>query len=267
VNIQWAALGALAFVPSLIGALSGIGGGIIIKPALDAVYPGGPGEANFLSGCTVLAMALVSLIQRRLGGSRLEDRRGIALAAGAGAGGLAGRLIFSLALSGGGEGRALRMIQSALIIILTLAVWTSMNRRGRGEGGSRNTESRLVSVALGFALGLLSSFLGIGGGPMNILVLSSFLGMDTRTAGHYSLLTVFISQLASLGQSLCTGTVPGLPVPALAVMAAGGVLGGLAGSRLLRKLDDRRVELIFRGVLALVILLSGYNLLRFAPGV
>lgn len=263
-NIQLAILGGLAFVPSLIGALSGIGGGIIIKPALDAVYPGGPGEANFLSGCTVLAMALVSLIQRRLGGSRLDDRRGIALAAGAGTGGLAGRLILSLALSGGGEGRALRMIQSALIIILTILVWAFMGRQN--SRARRNAENRFVSAALGFALGLLSSFLGIGGGPVNIIVLSAFLGMDTRTAGHYSLLTIFISQLASLGQSLCTGTVPAVPVPALAVMAGGGVLGGLAGSRLLRKLNDRQVELLFRGVLALVILLSGYNLLRFGLG-
>jgi uncharacterized membrane protein YfcA len=258
--------GGAAFIPSLLGALSGIGGGIIIKPALDAVYAGGAGEINCLAGCTVLAMSLVSLIQRRREGARLEDPRGIALAAGAVPGGIGGRVLFSLALSGAGAGeeRNLRMAQAAILIALTVLVWVSMLRKENRT--SRNIGSRVFSALLGCVLGMLSSFLGIGGGPVNIMALSFFLGMDTKTAGYYSLLTIFFSQLASLGHGFFHEGIPALSVSALGTMIAGGILGGLAGSRLLRKLDNRRVDFLFRRVLELVILLSGYNLLRFSLG-
>ena len=38
------------------GGISGVGGGVIIKPVLDAVSGMGVATVSFLSGCTVLAM-------------------------------------------------------------------------------------------------------------------------------------------------------------------------------------------------------------------
>jgi uncharacterized membrane protein YfcA len=250
-----------AFIPSLLGAMSGIGGGIIIKPVLDAVYPGGPEEVNFLSGCTVLAMSFVSLVQRRLAGGRLEDRRGIALALGAVLGGLAGKTFFSLLLSGAGDGREVRITQSGILLGLTVLVLISTLHKDKQI--SRNINNRFLSILIGCALGLLSSFLGIGGGPVNIMALSFFLGMDTKTAALYSLLTIFCSQSASFAQSLFQGNIPAVPPSALAVMVAGGILGGLAGSRMLRKTNNRQVDTLFRWILVLIILISLYNVARF----
>jgi uncharacterized membrane protein YfcA len=250
------------FVPSLLGALSGIGGGIIIKPVLDTFYQGKPEEINFLSGCTVLFMSFVSLVQRRLGGSRFEDRRGIALAVGAVLGGITGRMVFSLALSGMGDSKGVRIAQSGILLFLTVLVWLSMLRKVE-RTIPRDMGSHFFPALIGCILGMISSFLGIGGGPINIMVLSLFLGMDIKTAGLYSLLTIFFSQLASIGQGFISASTPELSLSTLIVMVCGGVMGGLAGSRLLPKMKEKQVKILFFCILWLVILLSGYNLLRF----
>lgn len=65
-----------------------------------------------------------------------------------------------------------------------------------------------VCVAIGLVLGIMSSFLGIGGGPINLVVFYFFFSMDTKTAAQNSLYVILISQITSLGATLITGSVP-----------------------------------------------------------
>ena len=51
----------VAFLSSIVGAICGIGGGVVIKPVLDMLRLGAPATINFLSGCTVLSMSLYSV--------------------------------------------------------------------------------------------------------------------------------------------------------------------------------------------------------------
>ena len=51
-----------------LGAISGIGGGVIIKPVMDALGGMSVSTISFLSGCTVLAMSVVSVLRSRGGG-------------------------------------------------------------------------------------------------------------------------------------------------------------------------------------------------------
>ena len=76
------------------GGISGVGGGVIIKPVLDAVSGMGVATVSFLSGCTVLAMTATSMLRSRGGSVRVEKRRGTLLAVGVRAEGAlcAGRL-------------------------------------------------------------------------------------------------------------------------------------------------------------------------------
>ena len=46
----------IAFGASIVGAICGIGGGVIIKPLLDAFGIASVAEISFLSGCTVLSI-------------------------------------------------------------------------------------------------------------------------------------------------------------------------------------------------------------------
>ena len=53
----------IAFGASIVGAICGIGGGVIIKPLLDAFGIAGVAEISFLSGCTVLSMSCYSVVK------------------------------------------------------------------------------------------------------------------------------------------------------------------------------------------------------------
>ena len=44
----------ICFLASIIGAICGVGGGVIIKPVVDAFGLLTISQASFLSGCTVL---------------------------------------------------------------------------------------------------------------------------------------------------------------------------------------------------------------------
>ena len=58
------------------GGISGVGGGVIIKPVMDAVSGMGVATVSFLSGCTVLAMTITSMLRSRGGSVKVEKRRG-----------------------------------------------------------------------------------------------------------------------------------------------------------------------------------------------
>ena len=51
----------VCFFSSVVRAICGIGGGVIIKPVLDATGVMSVTTVSFLSGCTVLSMSVVSL--------------------------------------------------------------------------------------------------------------------------------------------------------------------------------------------------------------
>ena len=54
----------------------------------------------------------------------------------------------------------------------------------------------------------MSSFLGIGGGPINLVVLFYFFSMETKTAAQNSLYIILFSQITSLLTTLITHSVP-----------------------------------------------------------
>jgi uncharacterized membrane protein YfcA len=267
----------IAFIPSIIGAVSGIGGGIIIKPALDAAAPAlgalGPGEINFLSGCTVLTMSAVSLIRsftrHHRGGAVLEGRRGTALAAGAALGGLCGRLVFTwIAASSrnrvvntGGifAGRdTVSAVQSSILILLTLVVLLYTLKKERII--PKKLTNLPACALLGLFLGMVSAFLGIGGGPINIMIIAYFFSMDAKTTALHSLYTIFLSQLASLILTVAMNAIPPVEIPFLLAMIAGGAGGGLVGSRLTGKFSNRQVDRLFMLVLVGVVFLCAWNL-------
>ena len=58
----------VCFLASTIGAICGIGGGVIIKPVLDAFGIMSVSKISFLSSCTVLSMTTYSVVKSKLGG-------------------------------------------------------------------------------------------------------------------------------------------------------------------------------------------------------
>jgi len=106
---------------------------------------------------------------------------------------------------------------------------------------------------------MISAFLGIGGGPINIAVISWFFSMDSKTAALHSLYTIFISQGASFVLTILSTTAPVIKPAPLIALIAGGVAGGLAGSALSRRMKNIHVDRLFCVILMLVVLLAVRN--------
>ena len=81
---------AVCLVASTVGAVAGYGGGVIIKPVLDALGIMPVSTISFLSGCTVLSMSVASLLRSRGNGVQLRLKTTTPLAIGAAIGGLLG---------------------------------------------------------------------------------------------------------------------------------------------------------------------------------
>ena len=246
----------ICLIATTAGGISGVGGGVIIKPVMDATSGLPVATISFLSGCTVLAMSFTSMVRSRGGEIQVEKRRGTPLALGAAVGGILGKQAFEIVLQSGGN--AVRIAQQALMILLTLGVLAYTRLRKRIV--TKDVRHPAACVGIGLGLGLLSSFLGIGGGPINLAVLYYFFSMDTKTAALNSLYIILYSQAASLLMTLLRGNVPDFAWPMLICMAIGGITGGLIGSSLSRRMDNAGVDKLFLCLLIAITGISIYNL-------
>ena len=250
----------VAFLSSIVGAICGIGGGVVIKPVLDMLQMGAPATINFLSGCTVLSMSLYSVSKAlRAGDSKVEMSTGTPLALGAAAGGVVGKEMFSAVKAFFNGSPMVGGVQAITLGIITLG--TLLYTVNKSRIRTRATSNKLVCLVIGLLLGIMSSFLGIGGGPINLVVLGYFFGMDTKTAAANSLYIILFSQMASLIATLISG-VPEFRIPALILMVAGGIGGGIVGRKLNQKMDNRAVDKLFIGLMVLIVGICVYNTVR-----
>lgn len=253
---------AVCLLASAAGGICGIGGGVIIKPVLDALGIMSVSTISFLSGLTVLSMALISVVRQR--GQRLvEARTGSLLAIGAVLGGVAGNALFHAVKTAAGQDAFVGMVQALVLGFVTvLTLLYSLCLRSRLP--SFQVRNPLGSLVIGGVMGILSAFLGIGGGPINLAVLYFAFSMDTKKAAANSLYIILFSQSASFLTSLIQRSVPDFRWQYLIVMVSAGVLGGLLGSQLNRKLTAKQTDGLFAGLLCIIILICVYNAYRFS---
>ena len=247
---------------SVVGAICGIGGGVIIKPVLDLLHLETVTTISFLSGCTVLSMSCYSVVRAiQSGEKRVSLAVGTPLALGAAAGGLLGNRLFAVVRGMFEDPNAVGSVQAACLAVVTLG--TLLYTVCKSRIHTHRVESKAVCVCIGLMLGCMSSFLGIGGGPINLVVLYFFFSMETKTAAANSLYIILFSQLASLLVTLLGGSVPPFRPAVLALMVAGGISGGMIGRSLNKRLDDRAVERLFIALMAVIIGISVFNSWRY----
>lgn len=251
----------ISFLASVVGAICGIGGGIIIKPVLDLLRLENVTTISFLSGCTVLSMSCYSVCKSLMAGEQRVDKHiGTPLAIGAAAGGLFGKELFTYIKGLFKNQNAVGSVQAICLALITLGtlVYTLEKRKIR----THTVENPVACVGIGMTLGVMSSFLGIGGGPINLVVLFFFFSMDTKTAAANSLYLILFSQLASLLSTLITREVPPFQWQTLVLMVSGGIGGGIAGRLLNRQMSEKTVEKLFVSLMIVLIGVSIFNAWR-----
>lgn len=249
----------ICFAASLAGGLVGIGGGVIIKPLLDMLGLMPVPTLSFLSGLTVLAMALVSTWRNRHSG-HLNTAIGLPLGAGAALGGVGGKLLFDLVKQAVRQPTLLGSIQAVVLSVMVLGTILYILLKHRIS--SHRIQNKFGTMVIGLALGLISAFLGIGGGPMNLAVLYYFFSLDAKGAAVNSLLVILFSQTASLLFTLLTGNVPPFDGWVLAAMVVAGVLGGTLAARLLRTVNEKQTEKLVLITLVGILVICLYNAVK-----
>lgn len=252
----------ISFGASIAGAICGIGGGVIIKPTLDAFGVLSVSTISFLSGCTVLAMTCYSVFKSKMSGESLIDMRtGTPLAIGAAIGGVAGKSMFQMLSGMFADKDMVGAVQAACLLIITLGTLVYTIRKDSIR--TLKVNSMPACVTIGIVLGIFSSFLGIGGGPINLVVLFFFFSMDTKTAAQNSLYIILFSQITSLLNSLITRTVPEFSIWLLVLMVIGGILGGMSGRVINKKIDSKVVDKLFVFLMVVIIGINIYNIYQF----
>lgn len=254
---------AVSFFACTVGAICGIGGGILIKPVLDATGVATVSTINFLSGCTVLSMTLYSVIKSKVAGdSKLDPKTDTPLAIGAALGGLAGKELFTLVAGLFPDPNTAGAVQASLLLLITLG--TLVYTMFKDRIPTRQVTSPAACAVIGFLLGVCSSFLGIGGGPINLVVLFYFFTMATKRAAASSLYIILFSQATSTVSTLVTTGAPEVSPLLLVAMVVSGILGGIVGRKINSHIDEKTVDKLFMGLMVLIILINVFNIYKFA---
>ncbi|MCD8381001.1 MAG: sulfite exporter TauE/SafE family protein [Lachnospiraceae bacterium] len=255
----------VCFGASVVGAICGIGGGVIIKPVLDSFGVLSVTAISFLSGCTVLSMTTYSVLRNKLDkGAALkgeQDHAKLPLALGAAVGGLLGKEMFSYVKSLSDDPNRVGAVQAACLLVVTIG--TLLYTIYKSHIRTHQVKNMMACVLIGLFLGIMSSFLGIGGGPINLVVLFFFFSMTTKEAAEISLYIIFFSQAASLLSTIVTGAVPSVELGLLLLMVAGGILGGVCGRSINKKIDEKTVDKLFIGLMVVMILINIYNIYKY----
>ena len=250
----------VSLLASVIGGICGIGGGVIIKPTLDMLGVADLATVGFLSSCTVLSMSAYNVGKSFADRSAVIDTHtGTPLALGAAVGGIFGNKLFAWLKAGIGNTAGVAQALCLLVLTLGTLIYTVKKKNIR----THNVDGIAAAVAIGVALGTLSSFLGIGGGPFNLVVLHFFFGMETKKAVSNSLYIILFSQAANLVVTILSRAVPAFTPLELILMILGGIGGGIIGKSVSRRLSGTTVDKLFIALQTVIIMICVYNAAKF----
>lgn len=263
----------VSILASVVGAICGVGGGVFMKPALDAVGVLPVNTITFLSTCTVISMTSYNVISAAMNSKKSDGDNLIDwnlttwLAIGSAAGGIIGKIIYTDIKNSFSNPDVVGGYQAlALLIAVFLTLLYTVNKKNIK---SMKVSNPIALVILGFVLGTVSSFVGIGGGPMNLAVLFFFLSMPTKMAAQNSLYMILVSQAASLVMTFINGGVPqefftpgntGIWVMLIGMMICG-VYGGIVGKKFNKKLPTETVDKLFVILIYVIMALCVWNML------
>jgi len=243
VNQQLLGLFVIGLAAGGFGALLGVGGGLIIVPALTLLAG--------LSLHAAIGTSLVCICASSAASAAVYLRRGrveLPVAVELQFFSVAGAVVAGL-VAGWIPATPLYFVFAVLLIVVAAQMWPRVEagwlQRRLALVRARNAVARGVSVGAG----LLSGLLGVGGGILNTPVLHLVLGMRFERATATSSYMIGMTAAAGALVYLVRGDIrPGWVTAAMVGTLAGAVPAALGGHRL----DARWLRMAFAGLLAFV---------------
>jgi uncharacterized protein len=260
----------------ILSGMFGVGGGFLTTPLL--IFYGIPPTVAAASAATQVTGASVSgaLAHYKRGG--VDVPMGIVLVVGGIFGALAGSVIFRWLQKGGQIDTVIAIIYVILLgtigTFMARESWASISAARRGETlppakrrhhpvvaslpmrwrfyASGLYISPLAPLLLGFATGILTVLLGVGGGFIMVPAMIYLLGMAARVVVGTSLFQIlFVTAAATMVHATTTKAVD---IVLAALLLLGSVVGAQVGARLAQKARPDYLRLLLAGIVLLVAL-------------
>jgi uncharacterized protein len=237
---------ASVLLSGVIGLALGIfggGGSILAVPVLVLVTHLPPSAAVSTSLAMVGATSLVA--------SYAHHRRGHVMPQVAVLFGLSGILTAFLGarLTALVSGTMLIHCFAVLMLVVGIGMLLGNGRRTGTEAASSHPPRLMASILAGAGVGLITGFLGVGGGFLVVPALIAFAGLDLRQAVGTSLFVIAINSAAGFAGHLGSGR---LDFSLMMVLTAAAVAGALAGERVARQVSPTKLRRGF-GLIVIVV--------------
>jgi uncharacterized membrane protein YfcA len=260
---------AVSVLAGFLGSLTGLGGGVVVTPALtllvgvDLHYAMG---ASLVSVIATSSGAAAAYVREGFSNVRVGMFLEIATTVGAVAG---AHLVSAVPVSG------LAIIFGG---VLLYSAWQSLRGHhehaepaadplaerlrlnGEYPAAGRSVRYHVTRVKAGFALmfgaGLLSGLLGIGSGAMKVIAMDQVMRIPFKVSTTTSNFMIGVTAAASAGIYLSRGYIePGLAMPVM----LGVLAGSLAGARQLIGAKTRALRILFGAVVGVMAVEMIYN--------
>ncbi|MGD1860860.1 MAG: sulfite exporter TauE/SafE family protein [Leptolyngbyaceae cyanobacterium] len=137
-----------------------------------------------------------------------------------------------------------------LVNIFLVSLRQQLATRHQDESAAVNTNPIAARIFTGAIAGLMAGLLGVGGGVIMVPLQMALLGEPIKRAIQTSLGVVVMTAIASTFGHALQGNVAWA---AGLILGLGGLVSAQLSSRLLPKLPDRLVSLLFRGLLIVLV--------------
>jgi len=259
-----------AFMAGLLGSLTGLGGGVVLIPLLTLVFHV---DIRYAIGAS-----LVASIANSSGAAAAYIKEGIT--------NVRIGMFLEIATTTGAIVGALLAIYTptslvAILFGVVLLFSAAMTIRKKNEHGDNTSNSKLArilklnnsypvngemvpykvrGVGGGYALmtlaGIVSGLLGIGSGALKVLAMDNVMRIPFKVSTTTSNFMIGVTAAASAVVYLQRGYIdPGLAMP----VVLGVLAGAFAGSKLLMKMDVKKLRLLFSVVISALAIQMIYN--------
>lgn len=246
----------IVLIATTIGAITGLGGGVIIKPLFDLLGADTPTVIGFYSSVAVFTMCLVSIYKQLKKGFQFDKAVLLGVSAGSLIGGYLGESVFKIATQSLSQAMVQRTQAGLLLMTLVIILLYAFNK---SKVTHYQVKTWYLAVGIGVFLGTISVFLGIGGGPLNVSLFMWLMSFNMKNAAVYSIATIFFSQVSKLGSMAMTGELFEFSFSLLPLIMLAAILGGYLGTLVNQKLADKRIEGLYN---ALMFVLMGISILN-----
>ena len=240
----------LSAVIGLSLGLIGGGGSILTVPILVYLLGVGPHEAVTMSLAVVGATSLFgSFLHYR---KKNLDLRGGAVFGGAGiVGAFIGAPLTKLVSP--------EMLLLLFGVLMLVVAGVMIARRGGSAGEGKHATHPVKAVLAGLGVGVLTGFLGVGGGFLIVPALVFFGGLDMRKAVGTSLFVIFLNCVAGLAAHLGGGSFDfGLTAIVMGLAVGGAIVGTMISSKIPAQRLQKVFAVLVLGV-GIVLVLKNYT--------